>query len=61
MWKDFIKKFLCSEFLRSDKGATAIEYGLITVGIASAIAAVTVTVGGDLATFFGSVPALFAG
>ncbi len=42
-------------FLRADKGATAIEYGLIAAGIAVAISAVVFTFGEDLANMFSNM------
>jgi len=42
-------------YLRSTKGATAIEYGLIAAGIAVAISAVVFTMGGNIANMFGDV------
>ncbi len=39
-------------FVRSEKGATAIEYGLIAAGIAVAIAAVVFTFGEALQAMF---------
>jgi pilus assembly protein Flp/PilA len=39
---------LWNKFIRSEDGATAIEYGLIAAGIAVAIAAVVFTVGDSL-------------
>ena len=39
-------------FIRSEEGATAIEYGLIAAGIAVAISAVVFTFGEDLAAMF---------
>ncbi|MFN7114804.1 MAG: Flp family type IVb pilin [Alphaproteobacteria bacterium] len=39
-------------FVRSEKGATAIEYGLIAAGIAVAIAAVVFTFGTELREMF---------
>lgn len=41
--------------VRCEKGATAIEYGLIAAGIAVAIMAVVFTLGGQLNTMFTSV------
>ena len=38
-----------------EKGATAVEYGLIVFGIAVAIAAVVGTIGTQLNTIFGQV------
>ena len=42
-------------FLRDDKGATAIEYGLIAAGISVAIIATVAGLGSKLNTTFGSV------
>jgi pilus assembly protein Flp/PilA len=42
-------------FVLSEKGATAIEYGLIAAGIAVAISVVVFTVGGQIAALFTSV------
>ena len=42
-------------FLRDDKGATAIEYGLIAAGISVAIIATVVGLGSNLNTTFTSV------
>ena len=39
-------------FVRCQKGATAIEYGLIAAGIAVAISVVVFTVGSDLVGLF---------
>lgn len=39
-------------FIRSEKGATAIEYGLIAAGIAVAISVVVFTFGEELAGMF---------
>lgn len=39
-------------FLRSEEGATAIEYGLIAAGIAVAISAVVFTFGDNLEELF---------
>jgi pilus assembly protein Flp/PilA len=44
-----------SAFLRSEEGATAIEYGLIVGLIAVVIAAILTTTGTDLTTLFTSV------
>ena len=52
--KLFAKK---EAFIRSEEGATAIEYGLIAAGIAVAIAAVVFTAGDQLALLFGGVEA----
>ena len=42
-------------FLRDEKGATAIEYGLIAAGISVAIITVVGQLGSSLNTTFGSV------
>lgn len=42
-------------FIRSEEGATAIEYGLIAAGIAVAISAVVFTFGEQLAGMFGDM------
>jgi pilus assembly protein Flp/PilA len=46
---------MLKRLLRDEKGATAIEYGLIAAGIAVAIIAVVKGVGSDLNTNFTSV------
>lgn len=46
---------LLSRFARDDRGATAIEYGLIAAGISVAIIAVVSGIGTNLQTTFGSV------
>lgn len=48
-------------FIRSQDGATAIEYGLIAAGIAVAISGVVFLLGGDLSTMFGGIDADIAG
>lgn len=49
MLKLFAKK---QAYLRSEEGATAIEYGLIAAGIAVAISVVVFTFGDNLSTLF---------
>jgi pilus assembly protein Flp/PilA len=44
-----------AQFMREDKGATAIEYGLIAAGISVAIIAVLQATGSSLNTTFTSV------
>ena len=46
---------MLKKFIRNERGATAIEYGLIAAGIAVAIAVVVVLVGSKLNTLFNSV------
>jgi pilus assembly protein Flp/PilA len=42
-------------FVRSEEGATAIEYGLIAAGIAVAISAIVFTMGDSLIALFTNV------
>ena len=42
-------------FIRSESGATAIEYGLIAAGIAVAISAVVFTLGSQIVAVFTTV------
>jgi pilus assembly protein Flp/PilA len=44
-------------FLRDERGATAIEYGLIAAGIAVAIIAVVNSLGGQLSNTYSDVSA----
>jgi pilus assembly protein Flp/PilA len=46
---------MLKSFLRDEKGATAIEYGLIAAGISVAIITVVGQLGSGLNTTFGSV------
>ena len=46
---------LFRHFLRDERGATAIEYGLIVAGIAIAIIAVVNSLGGDLQNTYSEV------
>ena len=46
---------MLKRFLRDEKGATAIEYGLIAAGISVAIIVIVKGVGTDLNTTFVSV------
>ena len=42
-------------FLKSEAGATAIEYSLIATGIAAAIIAIVPSIGAKLSTTFSSI------
>jgi pilus assembly protein Flp/PilA len=54
----FLKLFAKKEaFAQCEKGATAIEYGLIAAGIAVAISAIVFTIGTDLVNLFSGVGA----
>ncbi len=44
-------------FVRCEKGATAIEYGLIAAGIAVAISVIVFAVGTDLVNLFSGIGA----
>jgi pilus assembly protein Flp/PilA len=46
---------MLKKFLKSEAGATAIEYGLIAAGIAVAIAVVVFTVGSQLNILFTNI------
>ncbi len=48
-------------FIRDDRGATAIEYGLIAAGISVAIITAVNTVGSSLNTTFSSVASALGG
>jgi len=48
-------------WMKSEDGATAIEYGLIAAGIAVAISAVVFTFGADLATMFSDMATTISG
>jgi Flp pilus assembly pilin Flp len=50
-----------SQLLRCDKGATAIEYGLIVAAVAVAISAVVFTMGSELAELLQSLGTLISG
>jgi pilus assembly protein Flp/PilA len=49
------------KFIRSEEGATAIEYGLIAAGISVAIVAVVFLLGGNINTAFTTVNSKIAG
>lgn len=48
-------RMLVSRFVKDEKGATAIEYGLIAAGIAVAIIAVVQSLGSNLNSTFNTV------
>jgi pilus assembly protein Flp/PilA len=51
----FVSNFLAERVRRDDRGATAVEYGLIVTLIAVAIIAVVTTVGQNLVNEFNTV------
>ena len=48
-------RFLSTKFGEDERGATAIEYGLIAAGIAVAIIAAVFAIGDELSNFFTAV------
>lgn len=52
-------KDLLADMMRSDSGATAIEYALIAGGIAVAIIGAVAALGGNLTGFFNTISAMF--
>ncbi len=50
-----VQNFLAEPVRRDDRGATAVEYGLIVTFIALAIIAAVTSLGGKLATAFQNV------
>jgi pilus assembly protein Flp/PilA len=56
MLKTYISlKNRVASLVKEDKGATAIEYGLIAAGVVIAIVAVIFSIGDELARLFGDV------
>jgi pilus assembly protein Flp/PilA len=51
----YIAKFQTALFAKSDRGATAVEYGLMVALIAAVIVGVVVTLGGQVSTAFQTV------
>ncbi|MEA3502346.1 MAG: Flp family type IVb pilin [Actinomycetota bacterium] len=47
--------FIQSRLVRDEKGATAVEYGLLVALIAAVIIAAVVILGGKINTAFGSI------
>jgi pilus assembly protein Flp/PilA len=54
-----VRNFLADPLPRGDRGATAVEYGLIVALIAAAIAAILLTLGGTIKTWFTNINADF--
>jgi pilus assembly protein Flp/PilA len=50
-----VQNFMYQSLRRDDRGATAVEYGLMVALIAAAIVAIVTTVGVHLTTEFGKV------
>jgi pilus assembly protein Flp/PilA len=55
MGKDAVVRSLIWHFVNDDRGATAIEYGLLAAGISVAIIAVVAALGTNLNTTFSNV------
>jgi pilus assembly protein Flp/PilA len=51
----YLQTFLADRLRRDDRGATAVEYGLIVALIAAAIAAVLLTLGGQISQVFTNI------
>jgi pilus assembly protein Flp/PilA len=51
----YVTNFLADRLRRDDRGATAVEYGLIVALIAAAIIAIVATLGTQIAAAFTSV------
>jgi len=51
----FLQNFIAKSLRLGDRGATAVEYGLIVTLIAVAIMGVVAVLGGRLAAMFGAV------
>lgn len=50
-----VQNVLAPRLPKTDRGATAVEYGLIVALIAAAIAAILLTLGGDLTKVFTTI------
>ncbi|MDR7233002.1 Flp family type IVb pilin [Agrococcus sp. BE272] len=50
-----VSAFVSDRFDKQDRGATAVEYGLIVAGIAVAIVLIVFTLGDEIAVMFGDV------
>lgn len=50
-----VSAFVSDRFDKKDRGATAVEYGLIVAGIAVAIVLIVFTLGDEIAVMFGDV------
>ena len=57
--EDKMKKLM--KYLKEEEGIVAIEYGLIAAGIAVAISAAVLLIGGQLDTLFRSIVTLLGG
>jgi pilus assembly protein Flp/PilA len=55
----FLQNFLAQPLRRDDRGATAVEYGLIVALIAAASAAILFTLGGTIRTWFTNINGAF--
>jgi pilus assembly protein Flp/PilA len=55
----FLQNLLAQPLRRDDRGATAVEYGLIVALIAAASAGILLTLGGTISTWFTRVNGAF--
>ena len=55
----YLQNFLAQPLRRDDRGATAVEYGLIVALIAAAIAGILLTLGRTIAAWFGNINGAF--
>ena len=55
----YLQNFLAQPLRRDDRGATAVEYGLIVALIAAAIAGILLTLGGTIRTWLTTINAAF--
>lgn len=46
---------MIAQFAKDESGVTAVEYGVLAFGLVAAIAVVTLSYGGQLATAFGRI------
>jgi len=51
----YLQNLVPQRLLRSERGATAVEYGLILAAVAAAIGVIAFTLGGKIATAFTTV------
>lgn len=55
----FLQNFLAEPLRRDDRGATAVEYGLILAAVAAGIGLIAFTLGGKVAAAFTTVSNAF--
>jgi pilus assembly protein Flp/PilA len=55
MFVAYLQNFLPQRLLRSERGATAVEYGLIVALVAAAIVVTGLALGGHISTIFQNI------